>query len=291
MAYLSQEGVKKQIEAKRLKLLRAAKSVMPLLERVLTEKHITIKINSERSASTQFNRMCEVLDELKDIFWLRSDKTLDSPCCRGNHPEQPMRDWLETRFGFPGDLCYEIYTVLNLRKGYRTDYCSVDMFNSFKNCDWYDRENPVQGVSFRNEEYTIQWIPEAVTATSKRNIENEYNEAFQKLVKKMGTLTGECMPVGCRYFRGRNKITECEIAEKLATINKYLNDATFVPRPCSDKQAVYCAKFLNVSEDVAKHLNNFQAREILDIYFNDSYDTDEYKDYINFYLKFLKKFM
>lgn len=269
----------------------AGKNIIPMLIRLLDEKHINIPVKSEKTSVAQMNRMKIVIDVLKDVFGSLAFRQLglDGACCRGCFASMTNAEYCELRLGFGGGICYEIYDKLNLGK--KRVYYYNNSISSAKSIYSGDKEAYAK-VTFNDEIYTICWKPEVRTQTKKGKIKDEHEELIMKLIQKLGThpVTGyEALPYGCTYVS--NKRTKMDIAELNDTIIKYLNDETPIPL-CSEKQAYWCAKFLDIDKEVAMNLNKYQASDILNVYFEKILTTqEEYDDVKAFYIAKLKKFI
>jgi hypothetical protein len=269
----------------------AGKNIIPILIKLLDEKHINIPVKSEKTSTSQMNRMKTVIDVLKDVFGSLAFRQLglDGDCCRGCFASMTNAEYCELRLGFGGGICYEIYDKLKLGKK-RVHYYN-NSISSAKSYYSSDKEAYAE-ATFNEEEYTICWCPEERTQTKKRKTKDEHEELMAKLIQKIGMhpVTGyDALPYGCTYVS--NNITERDIAKINGTIIKYLNDDSPLP-PCSEKQAYWCAKFLGVDKEVAMNLNKYQASDILNVYFEKIPVTqEEYDDVKAFYIAKLKKFI
>ena len=271
----------------------AGKNIIPILIKLLDEKHITIPVKSEKTSETQINRLKKVVEVLKDVFSSLAfhQNGMDGYCCRGCFSTMSNAEYCELRLGFGGEICYEIYETLKLGKK-RVHYYT----NSVRSAksQYSDNKDAIAEATFNEEEYTICWKPEAATQTTKRKIEDEHTDLVLQLINKLNIhpLTGyDALPYGCAVSANRNNIHKGDIKKMNSTIMEYINDETPIPL-CSEKQAYYCARFLGVSVEVAKHLNKYQASDILNVEFEKIPTTqEEYDDVKNFYINKLKKFI
>ena len=257
------------------KELKKAKTIIPILLKIINEKHITIPVKSEKISKTRTTQMYDVMKDIQSFFGRYSCFNGDVDAVAPGRSET-FRERSEYSFGYDVEIILKIYTDLNLKKGWTYDSETFDRSDS--SYELYE---------FNNGQYSIRWEPESVTKTSKRNTEDLYNEKLQELKNKMGVMTNSTLPAGTYYKRRRGKITEIEIEEKIYMLNKYINSNEFMPNPCSIKQAKYVAKFLGISEQEALNFNQWQAREMLNVYFDediDEWDVD-YQEIKDFYLK------
>ena len=268
----------------------AGKNIIPLLIQLLDDKHITINVKSEKTSETQRNRLKVVIDVLKDIFESLAfhQNGMDGYCCRGCFAELSNSEYCELRLGYAGGICYEIYKTLNLKKRVHYYTNSVSNAKSFYSSD----KEAYAEVTFNEEEYTICWKPEEITKTSKRTLEDEYSELLKKLIEKFNihpTTGYDALPYDCFKNTSRNRKIKEDIELLNRIILEYLNDNSSISL-CSEKQAYYCAKFLDVDKSLAQKLNKYQAKDILNVYFENIPTTEEeYNDVRKFYTNILKK--
>lgn len=269
----------------------AGKNIIPILIKLLDEKHITIPVKSEKTSETQMNRLKKVIEVLKDVFSSLAFRQggMDGYCCRGCFATMSNAEYCELRLGFGGEICYEIYKTLKLGKK-RVHYYT----KSVSSAKYSSNKEAIAEATFDEEEYTICWKPELETQTSKRRIEDEHADLLLQLINKLNIhpLTGyDALPYGCTVYANRKSIHKDDIKKMNSTIMKFINDETPIPL-CSEKQAYYCAKFLGVDKEVAMNLNKYQASDILNVYFEKIPTTqEEYDEVKAFYIAKLKKFI
>ena len=285
--------VNEKTQARIKKENTAGKNIIPILIKLLNEKHLTIPVKSEKTSETQINRLKLVVEVLKDVFSSLAfhQNGMDGYCCRGCFAELSNAEYCELRLGFGGEICYEIYNTLKLGKK-RVHYYSNSV-SSAKSI-YGDDKKAYAEATFNEEEYTICWTPEAATQTLKRKIEDEHSDLVLQLIDKLNIhpITGyDALPYGCAVSANRKNITKGDIKNMNNTIIKFINDETPIPL-CSEKQAYYCARFLGVTVEVAKHLNKYQASDILNVDFEKVPTTqEEYDDVKKFYINKLKKYI
>ena len=284
MAYLTQEGIRKQIETRKKKEANAVKAVLPILFRLLDENHIVIPVKSERTSDMQYNRVWNVIEQMRTTFFI-GRKTLQDALA--NNESEPFENYDERcmkSYGYDAKTIFNLFNTLQLWN-VNYSHCSIKWANL---CDNYTAHAE---LLFAKGKYTIKWVPDVQMKTAKRNASDLCRDAINRLMDKMGVIENTCLPKELKY--GPKHPTQEDIEDKIRIAEQYINDPTFVPKPCSSKQAPYCAKFLDVPVEVAANLNMWQAREILDYYFDELNYEQEHRGNLlkTHYLEVLKPFM
>lgn len=288
MAY-SQEGIRKMQEARAKKDRNAVDNILPLLFRLLDEKHIEIPVKSERTSEMQYNRLWSVIEQLRSTFFIGCKTLQDALAFDDDSAFEPYNDRCMNRYGYDAKTMFNIYNTFKMWS-IKYSHHSIHHVEAFKN--WENTPDTASaGISFANNEYTIAWVPAAETKTAKRETAKICSDLLQQLMDKMGVMDDTVLPSRIKYGPKRPTREDTEI--KIKTIKSYLDDPTFVPEPCSAKQAPHCAKFLGVPVEVASHLNKWQAREILGYYFDDySWQNPSQEERLKkHYMEVLKPFM
>ena len=284
MTYLTQEGIRKQIEARRKKEQNAVKAVLPILFRLLDENHIVIPVKSERTSDMQYNRLWNVIEQMRSTFFIGRQALKDA---LANNESEPFKNYDERCMKSYGYDAKTIFNLFNTLKMWNVEHshCSV------KWADFSDKSSAHAELSFAKGKYTIKWVPEVQMKTAKRTANELYGETIDRLMNKMGVIEDTCLPKSLKY--SPKHLTQRDIENRIHTAECYINDPAFVPKPCSAKQAKYCAQFLEVPVEVAANLNMWQAREILDYYFDEhNYCQESRGNCLHaHYLEVLKPFM
>jgi hypothetical protein len=290
MVNVNMTNVSAETQARIKKENVAGKNIIPLLIKLLDDKHITIPVTSEKTSITQMNRLKMVIDVLKDVFnnYSFNHYGLDGKCCRGCFADLTNAEYCELRLGYGGGICSEIFDKLKLGKKKVHYYSnSISSAKSFYSSD----KDAYSEVTFNEEEYTMCWKPEVRTQTEKRKIEDVHDDLITQLIHKLDIhpATGYyALPYGCQRVGNRNRITIGDIKKMNNTILSYINDNSPLPL-CSEKQAYWCSKFLGCRVEEAKQFNKYQASDILNVYFEKTPTTqEEWNDVKEFYLSKLK---
>ena len=251
-----------------------------LLVELLTKKNITINTKSEKSAKSAFNKMYDCLHELRFTTIMFADNCNGYCFCGENYGPETFGDYNEIKPIIKQLIDGEMFS--NTKK----DVLSVDKYN--ENLNWMKNNASEEELKdfyphymikigadrFGNDpKYTIEWIPESVTRTSKRNTSELHLQKVKEVCQKIGVLYN--CPNNCWEFKRYKKVTEYDYQAAISNCDAILNGTEEIPL-CSQKQANWVAKIMESSIEKASKLNKYQAGEILDYGFNsEGFYSDE----------------
>lgn len=247
-------------------------SNLNLLVSLIEKKNITINTKSEKAAKSAFHKMYDCIHELGFMIPMFADNIHDYCFCGSEYGP--------TTYG-PYEEVKKIVKLLNENNVLQTPHKSCLSVDSYKdNLSWYKNNMSeeefktvyphytikIGGDRFGNNFlYSISWIPEEVTHTSKRDTESIHKEKVAEVCKKIGVLYN--CPNNCWVFARYKKVTEYDYLTAISHCDSYINGTAELPL-CSDKQATWVVNLLGTTIEKAKKLNKFQAGEILDYCFN-----------------------
>ena len=275
-------------------MAKYSKNIETLVE-LLNKKNISIKTKSEKTAKTAFHKMYDCIHELKFATMMFADNCSDYCFCGVNYGPETFGDYNEIKPIVKKLIEGEIFTSL------KKNTLSVDQYN--ENLSWM--KNNASEEEFKdfyphymikigadrfgnNPKYTIEWVPESVTRTSKRNTSELHLQKVREVCQKIGVLYN--CPNNCWEFKRYKKTTEYDYQSAISNCDAILNGIEEIPL-CSPKQANWVVKIMGTTIDKAMKLNKYQASEILDYGFNSEnfYSEEEVNKVKNFYNEILNK--
>ena len=275
-------------------MAKYSKNIETLVE-LLTKKNITINTKSEKAAKAAFHKMYDCIHELTFAMMMFADNCSGYCFCGANYGPETFGDYNEIK---------PIVKKLNeggIFSGLRKNTLSVDKYN--ENLNWMKNNASEEELKdyyphymikigadrFGNDpKYTIEWVPESVTRTSKRNTSEFHLQKVREVCQKIGVLYN--CPNNCWEFKRYKKVTEYDYQAAISNCDAILNGTEEIPL-CSQKQATWVAKIMETSIEKASKLNKYQAGEILDYGFNsDGFYSDEAVNKVKeFYSEILNK--
>ena len=149
-----------------------------------------------------------------------------------------------------------------------------------------DPSYPHYGIGFGKRKsdgshfWYIEWVPSQVTQTSKEKTIVMLKELQEKIKEVLGLYNVGSIPSNCLTYGKRDNVREWESQRAISNCQDILRDDYVIP-PCSEKQKPYVEKILGSFNNI----NFYQAKELLDIYFNSEgiYDESDKEKIIEFY--------